>query len=538
MLQEQDLEETLDKSFYSLLLLIQAIESAGITAGQINLITSDMQDITGDEQLSPAKATILGLYHTIPLEYPTFQCHCIDITLPESENLQKANLLKQLLQELLSKPAGALIALRGNHRWKQVFDPIQPESKEVVPLRQNGVYLITGGLGGIGLAMAEYLARSVKARLVLVGRTPLPPRNDWDNWLGSMGAEEGIGYQLHKVLFLEALGAEVQTFAADVANQKQMQSVIQQTIDTFGHLDGVIHAAGIPGAGLIRTKTAEQASRVLAPKINGTIVLDRVLQNVPLDFLALFSSITASIGGGPGQVDYCAANAFLGAFAHMHHSSSEQRRVIALDWGEWQWNAWEGSLAGEALREVRDSFRENRQRFGITFEEGAEAFKQALALNVPRVVIATQNIEELLALSKAFTITNILQRVTQKDPLKATYPRPMLGTPYVTPRNELERTIATLWGNMLGISEVGVDDNFFELGGNSLLGIDLIMRLGKEMHMPALPAHVLYEAPTISAIARYMEQGAQVAFIEERDTRGRKRRETLENRRNSVRGKR
>src|SRR5204863_6607950 len=139
---------------------------------------------------------------------------------------------------------------------------------------------------------------------------------------------------------------------------------------TFGTLHGVLHAAGIPASGIMQLKTPEMAASVLAPKVEGTRVLAKVLEHIPLDFLVLFSSMSSATGGGPGQVDYCAANAFLDAYAHRY--SSEHGRTVALDWSEWQWNAWEEGLSGYPS-EAQQYFRGRREHFGISFEEGCEA---------------------------------------------------------------------------------------------------------------------------------------------------------------------
>ncbi len=255
-----------------------------------------------------------------------------------------------------------MVALRGRHRWTQIFEPLCLDHQErpVPRLRAGGVYLITGGLGGIGLAMAEHLARTVQAKLVLTSRTELPPRQEWPAILAAQGDTQGVGRQIRIVQALEAEGTEVLILSADVTNELQMHSVIEQALATFGAIHGVLHTAGLPGVGLMQLKTPEMASRVLAPKVMGTLVLERVLEGVALDFLALFSSITSSTGGGPGQVDYCAANAFLDAYAHRY--SSRHGITVAIDWSEWQWNAWESGLTGYGV-EAETFFKQSRQRF-------------------------------------------------------------------------------------------------------------------------------------------------------------------------------
>jgi hypothetical protein len=302
--------------------------------------------------------------------------------------------------------------------------------------------------------------------------------------------------------------------------------VLQETLTTFGQLHGVFHVAGVPGVGLIQRKTEEQAERVFRPKIQGTLVLDRVLADLPLDFLLLFSSITSTTGS-PGQVDYCAANAFLDAYARSN--SRKHGRTIAVDWSEWQWNAWEDGLAG--FGEMGTFLKENRQNFGLSFAEGMEILERALVCQQPRVIVSTQDFGYVVELSTLFTVATLLQEQRQEQQEKrVVHARPALDTSYVAPRNDLERRIAALWEQVLGIEQVGIRDNFFDLGGNSLLGGDLIIHIRKTFNVEDLPAYVLYEAPSIADMAHYLEQN-QVATVSEKvQERSARRRESLKQR--------
>ena len=520
---------TLERGFYSLLALAQALGEQGIDSCQISVISNDMQDVTGNEQLCEEKATVIGPCKVIPQEYPNIGCRSIDITLPQPSSWQEEELFQLLVSELIAAPEDTIVALRGNRRWIQSFEPVRltQEQTQQSRLRERGVYVITGGLGGIGLAMAEYLARSVQARLILTARKGLPPRSEWTSILESQEDTNGVGRQIRKVQLLEELGAEVLVMQADVADETQMQTVIQQTLASFGTIHGVLHAAGVPGIGLMQLKTAEQAAQVLAPKVQGTRVLERVLQGLPLDFLVLFSSITSTTGGGPGQVDYCAANAFLDAYAHRHFA--EHGMTVAINWGEWQWNAWEAGLGGYDP-EAQAFFRENRRRFGIDFERGTEALHRVLCRRFPQVIVSTQDFRVLVELSRSYTAATMLQNTRKSHEARELHPRPVLASEYAAPRNDLERRIAGIWIELLGVAEIGIDDNFFELGGNSLVGIDLIGRLRKELKTESLPSYVLYEAPTVSAMAQYVELNKTTEAVEVRYERGERRRENLKQR--------
>jgi polyketide synthase PksJ len=165
----------------------------------------------------------------------------------------------------------------------------------------------------VGLTLAEELASHGRVKLALLGRT----------------AERNA-----KVEALEAMGAEVLTLAADVTDPEAMAAAIRETEERLGPIRGVIHAAGVPGGRLLQLLTPEAAEAVMAPKVRGTLALQAALAGRPLDFFVLCSSINAAIGGF-GQADYCAANAFLDAFAQSRH----RRRgpfVVSLGWDRWE----------------------------------------------------------------------------------------------------------------------------------------------------------------------------------------------------------
>ncbi|MBW4630836.1 MAG: SDR family NAD(P)-dependent oxidoreductase [Iphinoe sp. HA4291-MV1] len=344
--------ETVDKSqetgFYSLLFLAQALGKQNFTDElQIAVISNNMQEVAGEELFYPEKATLLGPIRVIPQEYPNISCRSIDVVIPQEANWSKQKLIDQLLVELQVHTSDRVIAYRGFHRWVQNFEPVRlAEAKEETPrLRERGVYLITGGLGGIGLVLAEHLALTVRAKLILTGRSAFPAPDEWEQWLTTHDEQDVISCNIRKVLELEELGAEVLAISADVTNSEQMQQAIAQAQEQFGQLNGVIHAAGVPGGGVIQRKTPEMAESILAPKVKGTLVLDSILKDVQLDFFVLCSARTGILGGF-GQVDYVGANAFLDAFAH-HKTNQDATFTVSIDWCAWQ----EVGMAAQAAQQ-------------------------------------------------------------------------------------------------------------------------------------------------------------------------------------------
>ncbi|MDQ2695277.1 MAG: SDR family NAD(P)-dependent oxidoreductase, partial [Pseudomonadota bacterium] len=246
-------QKTQAAGFYSLLAIARALwRLSPADEIRIEVVSNHVQAVTGDECLIPEKATVLGPVRVIPQEHPNLRCRSIDVTLDDG-------LADRLLAELAFDGGDpAPVALRGPCRWTQGFAArrLDPPAGPAQGLRKHGVYLITGGLGGIGLILAEHLARTVQARLILVCRSALSPAE-----------------HRRQTTALEALGAEVMVAGADVADPVRMQAVLAQAVARFGAVHGVIHAAGVAAGGAIQVSAATAAAQELAAKVEGTRTL-------------------------------------------------------------------------------------------------------------------------------------------------------------------------------------------------------------------------------------------------------------------------
>ncbi len=321
--------------FYSLLYLLKALSHHEEEDVCLSVLSSNMQTTRGEATEHPTKALLLGPTLVANSELPKLRAASIDVA-PEPHNVWSENhLTEQLEREVLSELKDPVVAYRGPLRLCRSLEPtpIGPcESPGL--LKKNGVYIITGGLGGLGLELATHLAKRVQARLVLLGRRGLPEEPVWDTWVSDHDPSDTTSRKIHKVRMLRSLGAEVLTFAKDVTKPKDVRDVVENTKRQFGTIDGVFHTAGVIDDGLIPLKTQQSAGAVLAPKVQGTMVLAEALEGEKLDFLLLFSSIS-SMTGLAGQADYAAANAFLDAFAH-HRTTTRGQTTIAVDWGVWR----------------------------------------------------------------------------------------------------------------------------------------------------------------------------------------------------------
>ncbi|MCP4654115.1 MAG: SDR family NAD(P)-dependent oxidoreductase [bacterium] len=492
-----------ERGFYSLIYLARALGNQD-TADKlrIEVISDHLHEVIGGEALSPEKATVLGPCKVIPQEYPNLTCRSIDVEVPEPGTPHEAELVDRLIAEIASSPEEPMVAYRGLHRWVRTYekrklgDGTQPPGR----LRRGGVYLITGGLGGIGLVLAQYLARTVGARLVLVGRSPMPERGEWEAWLESHEQQDATSRKIRSIQELEASGAEVLPASADVADGEQMRQVLTTARERFGVLHGVVHAAGIAGGGLIQLKTPEEVAKVFRPKVLGLLALDALLAEEDLDFLVLFSSIS-SVLGEFGQVDYCAANLFLDAWAHRRHAE-RGTFTVAVNWDTWQ---EVGIAVSTEVPEEMRQLRDEAIRLGISNLEGQEAFGRILAESAgAQVIVCTRDLETAIDQVKEFTQSQILAATGIGQAAGPKHPRPQLETDYAAPASATEQTVADLWQEVLGIEQVGRNDNFFDLGGHSLLATQLMSRLRGALHIE-LPVERLFEAPTVAGLTEHIE---------------------------------
>jgi phthiocerol/phenolphthiocerol synthesis type-I polyketide synthase E len=336
-------------SFYSLLFLTQELtEATRVHPAQIVVLSNNMQSVTGNDLLYPEKALLLGPCLVIPREYPHLTCRSLDITLPPADSHQEVQLTQLLLWEIASSQPEPIIAYRHGCRWQPTFEALKlpaPTADFPALFAQGKVWLITGGLGGLGLQMAEYLARSGSAKLVLTGRSTFPAREQWSKWLANHGSNNLLSRKIRRIQALEARGVQVSVYQVDVTDESQMRELVNQVTSQWGPIQGVIHAAGVAGGGMIQLKEQGIASAVLAPKVKGTRVLEAVFADTKLDAFILFSSLT-SVVGRLGQVDYTAANAFLDAFTQYYQMKTDTL-AISINWGAWE-------EVGMAAQEITD----------------------------------------------------------------------------------------------------------------------------------------------------------------------------------------
>jgi acyl transferase domain-containing protein len=485
-------ESLLDKGFYSLLYSVQAFAKAySAKPLSIEVISNRTQDVSGGEPVSAEKAAISGLCRVIGQEYRHLDCRNIDAALLVGKDGVDAAWVAQLHAELMSGSPEPVVALRGGQRWVQHFEPVTiPNDPARTRIRENGVYLITGGLGAIGLLIAKEIARTRKVRLVLTSRAGTPPQREWDALL-SDPANHWLREKIAAIREIESLGSEVLVLAADVASNPEMQVVMDTIEAQFGAIDGVIHAAGTVTAGdfaEISHLGREGCERQFRAKVHGTRLLERLLRGKSLDFCFLVSSLS-SVLGGFGFAAYASANAFMDSFAH------ERNREGKVPWIVVNWGGW---LHGHVQPQS------GPLAMAMTPEEGIETFDRILsARELSHVVVSSGDLaarmKEWAAAGRTEEESGLPGKAQAEDAADA--PESQDGAVFLS---KTETLLAPIWRDVLGVSEIGRDDDFFELGGHSLMATQLLSRVRDAMGI-SLHVRQLFEGRTIAEFAEVID---------------------------------
>ncbi|MCB1057502.1 MAG: SDR family oxidoreductase, partial [Acidobacteria bacterium] len=440
----------------SLLALARALaeESGGADLEGV-VLTSGLHRLDGRDPIEPAKAPLLGVCRVLPQEYPHLGCRAVDLDRPSAWTGGAA--VAQLADELWRDDGEAVVAFRGGRRWVQEVEatPLPPVTGVPRRLREGGVYLITGGLGGVGLVLARYLAESVGAKLVLVGRSKFPPPEAWLGWLLEHGGAGAVCRKILELQNMQEAGSELLLLRADVADEAQMDAAVATAVERFGRLDGVFHCAGVAGQEAfqpIQLLTPERCAEQLHPKAYGTMVLHRVLErrlgDDGPDFVLVMSSI-AGVLGGRFFAAYAGANLAADALVQRYRETAPGR------WLSVAWDGWrlDGAMPDNEVSEL-----------AMSPEEGVEALRRILGVepqlwSEQPVIVSTGELGE----RRRRWLDRERLRAQGPTPLTAGegHARPSLSTAFKAPSSSAETLLAGIWCTLLGLDEVGVDDDFF-----------------------------------------------------------------------------
>lgn len=477
---QTDSTHQLNLGFYSVLYLCQAfLEVMGLDFPIKGVIlTCGTAQITGQEPNVPVNGCIHGACAVLRREYPTFQIRSLDLDVsPTSAHNTIQFLVQYMLQTWDTYFTG--LALRNNVSWDLNYHNLALHSDKN-PFKNNGVYLITGGIGAMALTLCEVIVSHVKnPHLILLSRSPALEEEYW-----ASAAHDANHSQYSQIKALENLkkeGAIIHWHQLDILDEQGLITLIKGYKDQLGTINGLIHTAGIAGGGIIPLKRFEEANRVLLPKIQGTFNLANALKNTPLDFVVLMSSLVALIGEA-GQIDYAAANAALNTFATSDMFQSDT--VISINWNTW-------SDVGMAVHSSTENPIEFVNRGNdISSHKAKELFYNIVQSGHSQVVVSNYELQHHDAILAHYRTKKTIQSTkTAREALA-------LATRYAPPHNKMEEVLARLWQSSLGMECIGIDDDFFSLGGHSLNALQLIDKTNKQFGC-SLSIQQLYKYSTI-----------------------------------------
>lgn len=488
---ENTIEDQLNLSFYSFLYGLQAYikHNQAYSLLKYAVVTTGVYKILGNEIIHPANASLLGGMRVAQLENTNIKFKFFDIEttgVPEHNNNYILSIIDSCIYDLWENSLNS-IAFRQYNRYELDYVPIK-NPRSLNRFSDNGVYLITGGLGGISFHLCKAILSRVKnPTFILVSRGTVIEQSQWSSILSD---SSHIYYSKIKNLnTLVALGATLYWESIDITDIESVTMLINRYTKICRKINGVIHAAGVAGDGLIQLKSKEKTEPVFKSKFFSAYILAGALKNLDLDFFVLMSSI-AALTGEVGQVDYAAANACLDSFAVSNLFPS--KFTVSINWNTWQ----NIGMASDSKLPVDINFDE-RNNF-ISPKQGERLFLETMESAYQNVVISNYSLNEYQC-----SLTQNHNHFSDSR-TKALRNQLNLNTHYDAPKSNTEKKLIQLWQDNLGIDGIGVYDDFFMMGGHSLNALKLVDTTNKIFNNKISIQHI-YKNPTIHALAKHLD---------------------------------
>jgi NAD(P)-dependent dehydrogenase (short-subunit alcohol dehydrogenase family) len=457
--------------------LLHALLASNLThAPRLWLATRDAVAAPGSQVSGASLAPLRGLGLAIALEHPEFRCACVDLPM----QLAEAD-LRALCDELENQSDENRLAMRAGHRYVARLARANPAlTAAPLRIRDDGLYLITGGFGPLGLLFAQWLASQGARHIALVGRNAT--RSD----------ASPIVEQLRQA------GVTLTAAAADVSREEELDALFVRLKDSHPPLAGVMHCAGILDDGVLLEQSWTRFAPVFAPKVAGAWNLHAATREMPLDFFVLFSS-TAAMLGHAGQANHGAANAFLDALAHARRAMGLP--ALSVNWGSWS------RIGAAASERILDQLARQGVR-PITPEQGVAALERVLSSGLAQAVVADIDVATAaqsrarMMLLKDLQLANEEHRVQPATPFHEQLDEAVRESRLALLTEHVRDEIARLAG-ITDIARIDDEAGFFELGMDSLTSVELRNRLQRSLGK-TLPATLAFDYPNIRAFIAYL----------------------------------
>ncbi|WP_269582990.1 type I polyketide synthase [Roseibium sp. Sym1] len=482
--------ERLGTGIAEVLVLAQALADVAPARNvDIAIATFDGQDVESRDIGHVDQAAIAALRLVVPQEYPNQRWRIVDIQHDD------ARALEGLAMEWIAETRTDLVALRGGLRWTHSFAPVKLPPAQRPVVREGDTYLVLGGLGTIGLTLAGYAAREARINLILAGDIGL---TDDDVARGPGDAapqqDKDLCAQLHELM---ACGTNIKVLDADLADEAAAQEVLARAKSVTGKIDVVIFAPGKAGLdGLASVSEASEAlvnwhvEAKLAPLVRMAPLIDEAAPGS-----VVVTSSLSPVLGGLGMAAHASVHTAIDAFVRHKGRSGSPWITVNWNWADQSRNSKKSQLADLTGATVRS--------FEISNAEGAETFARVLdARPAAQVVVSSGALKDRI--EQWTDLDNAAGPSSVASPEGTVYARPDIETPFVEPRGKIEKLLADIWAETLGVECVGANDSFFDLGGHSLVGAQTVVRL-REIFGVNVSLKAMFTDPTLRASARVIE---------------------------------
>ncbi|MCP4270801.1 MAG: SDR family NAD(P)-dependent oxidoreductase, partial [Gammaproteobacteria bacterium] len=429
-------------------------------------------------------AGLSGLLKTTSLESPNIVGQIIQVS-PQEKIVGLATKLK----ENQNTPYNAIIRYNGKKRCVLSWEELKKtELKFEVAINEQGVYLITGGLGGLGVLFTrEILKQAKNAKIILTGRSELSAKK--------------------KVVLdkLKALGVSIDYQKVDISHLEQVKSLIEYIQGKYTKLNGIIHSAGVIADNFILKKRSEEFSQVLLPKVAGTVNMDKATQCIELDFFVLFSS-SVGVTGNIGQADYATANAFMDRFAiyrnQLVDSNERQGKTLSINWPLWR----EGGMGVDTSSEVM--MKKTTGMVPMQTETGIQAFNQSLNSNNSQVLVVEGLVSRIRKVLFSHPAPQKESPVSQETTLGSIDTEGLLTKIQSLLIKNVSKTLK------LNLQDIDLEGELNEYGFDSITLTDFANRLNEKYHLELAPT-LFFEYSTIGTLAEYLAREHKSVFVEQ-----------------------
>lgn len=458
---------TIHLAFFKFLLDVKSDKTIDVT-----VVTNNACSVLPEEPINPYQSAVLGMFKCMIWETPSINYHCVDINYNSSKSL--------IAKQILFPDESFLIAIRNNNRYLEEINFINKNKYKVcdTSIKENGVYLICGGLGRLGMIISDWISKQANTTIISIGRSSFPPRETWDN-ISKETSLDSIK-KIEMIRTIEGRGSYFYYYSVDIGQDNQLHNFIDQIYDQYGKIDGIFQCAVDDFQMSISSLNEQLFQESINAKVLATENLYSVLKGKEFDFFLLFSSVMTLIGG-KSNITYVAANSYLDNFV------INKENVFVINWPEWE---GVGLDSNKMIDESISIFKK------INKENAMIILDTVLKMKLKRTIVGKANLgspifklKKKLPLSFAININDTLKENNEEEDNLDNIKITLLGRDSKK-YSQKEIDIAKVWGAVFGYSELNINNNYFDIGGDSITAFKMQV-LFEKMGLPITAADIL-----------------------------------------------